>query len=126
MLVTLLGASCSGKDTIARHLTTHESFTRVHLRSKTDSIFESAANSSDSGATNSLIFDTPADFLDHATLDWRNHFVTSARLSKSDLQNFRKRPWVLLVNVEAPLSWRYARSIARFLPLGRRTLEKLV
>lgn len=123
MLVILLGPNCSGKDTIASHLANTHSFTRVYLASQLSESSDpssldkdrSEAGSSSKAAAeaSSLTFDTPTAFLDYATLHWRQHFVTTIRLSKKHLEAFRKRPWVLLVNVEAPLTWRFARCCAR-------------
>lgn len=123
MLVILLGPSCSGKDTIASHLANRHSFTRVHLTSQLNkSTPTTSPDSSPSkgepslkaaAEASSLTFDTPTAFLDYATLHWRQHFVTAVRLSRKHLEAFRKRPWVLLVNVEAPLTWRFARLSAR-------------
>lgn len=121
MLVILLGARCSGKDTIAKYLTDAQGFQRVHLssqiHSRASSSYETRSeppNASSSTQAAHIQFQTPSDFLDYATLHWRSHFVTTVRLSRHDLEAFRKRPWVLLVNVEAPLTWRFARSTARY------------
>lgn len=128
MLVLLLGPRCSGKETIARYLADHQHFQRVSLTSqktsqshhKQTATRQSALDAAkqqqqtdEGGPSDELVFDTASHFLDHATLHWRSHFVTTVRLTKSELEAFRKRPWVLLVSVEAPLTWRYARSVAK-------------
>lgn len=107
MLVILLGPQCSAKKTIADILSHSQSYTRVHLRS------HSSATSDDSA----LVFKTAPEFLDYATLRWRQHFVCTDLVTNKEINNFRKRPFVLLVSLEAPLFWRYQRSVARFVLL---------
>jgi dephospho-CoA kinase len=97
MLVVLLGLSCCGKNTIASHLERTSGFQRVEL----------------DGRANCLTFPNAAAFLDHATLHWKQLFVTTCALSKEDLAAFRKRPWVLLLHIDAPCLWRYALCLAK-------------
>ncbi|CAO1615890.1 unnamed protein product [Sympodiomycopsis kandeliae] len=103
MLIALVGPPCSGKKTIAEYLCVHHGFQLVRVNNKKNSIANHhlAAQS----------FDSAASLLDHATGHWRSQFVTYDLTSIQDLEiGFDKRPWFLLVSVEAPISVRWSRA----------------
>lgn len=100
--IVLLGAQSAGKSTVADYLVAEEGFRRVRIRSSRQHI--SAQDQQDC-----LYFDNAADFLDYATLHWRDRFVTSGVRSRKELDPFVKRPWVLLVGCEAGVGWRWRR-----------------
>ena len=54
-------------------------------------------------------FVSPEELLDHVTRNWRKDFVTVDLTSSSLVDLFAKRPFFLLVNVDAPLLQRYHR-----------------
>ena len=56
-----------------------------------------------------LGFTDPARLLDHITRNWRDNFVTEDITTRAVLEPFLKRPFVLLVSVDAPTLTRYAR-----------------
>jgi hypothetical protein len=60
----------------------------------------------------SLRFNTPVEMLDYATKNWRSHFVTEDLPTHEHdvLDPFLKRPFFLLVEVDAPLLVRLARA----------------
>ena len=97
MLVILLGPRSSAKSTIADILVSSSDYKRVRI------------NPTDQKG-DYLSFNSSSDFLDHATLHWRSHFVCTDLVTRKDIDSFRKRPFALLVSVEAPLGWRYARA----------------
>ncbi|TNY21402.1 cytidine deaminase-like protein [Rhodotorula diobovata] len=101
MLICLVGPPQAGKDSLARFLTTHHGFTRVHL------------SPSSSSSAESLSFSSSSDFLDHATRTWRIDYVTTDLASKQKLQEFAKRPFVAIVAVDAPLGVRFNRAVRR-------------
>lgn len=95
--ILLLGPSCSGKATIARYLVESEGYTLVRI-----------STTGQDTSSSTLTFSTPAEFLDHATLHWRERFVTyDLRRGREELDGFVKRPWTLLVGCEAGVSWRW-------------------
>lgn len=47
--------------------------------------------------------------LEHVTRDWRNHYVTSDVACSDELHKFSVRPFVLIVNVDAPILERFRR-----------------
>lgn len=101
MLIALVGLPCAGKKTIADYLCVHHAFKLVKLRRGTT---QQDAESVDT-------FDSPAALLEYATSHWRSQLVTVDLNTLPDLQiGFDKRPWFLLVSVEAPLTVRWARA----------------
>lgn len=96
--LVILGASSSGKSSVADYLVAEEGFISVRIRP--------SSQRQDPGC---LYFANPSDFLDHATLHWREKFVTSDIRSRKELDSFVKRPWVLLIGCEAGLAWRWRR-----------------
>ncbi|KAL5494603.1 DCD1 [Sanghuangporus weigelae] len=56
-----------------------------------------------------LGFTDPARLLDHITRNWRDNFVTEDITTRAVLEPFLKRPFVLLVSVDAPTLTRYTR-----------------
>ena len=44
-----------------------------------------------------------------ATHHWREHFVTEDLVTREVINTFSKRPFFLLVNIEAPISTRFLR-----------------
>lgn len=59
------------------------------------------------------MLDTASEFLDHATLNWRDNFVCTDIRNRKDLDAFIKRPWVLVVGCEAGTYWRWQRYCQR-------------
>ena len=102
--IVLLGAQSAGKSTVGDYLVSEEGFTRVRIRSSRRHILEEERQE-----PRCLYFETASEFLDHATLHWRERFVTSGIRSRKELDPFVKRPWVLLVGCEAGVGWRWRR-----------------
>jgi dCMP deaminase len=55
-------------------------------------------------------FASPRDLLDYVTEHWEDNFVTLDLKTKELVELFVKRPFFLLVSVDAPLYQRYRRS----------------
>jgi dCMP deaminase len=92
MLITLLGLPNSGKSTLIQYLCSKRSFKQITI-----------------GSSSFNDFATPSSFLDHATLNWRDDFVTDAVLTIEDFKAFTRRPWVLVVELDAPVLARWKR-----------------
>lgn len=60
-----------------------------------------------------LHFSSPSELLDYTTLNWNSHFVTVDLNVTDAVEKFVKRPWFMLVSVDAPLLVRYRRSYER-------------
>jgi len=57
-----------------------------------------------------LFFSNPHEMLDYVTRRWQDNFVTSDLHSREHIEMFVKRPFFLLLTVDAPLYDRYRRS----------------
>ena len=65
-----------------------------------------------------LIFHSPSAMLDYVTLNWKDNFVTTDLCTRALVEIFTKRPFFMLISVDAPLLVRYSRlqkRCARFL-----------
>ncbi|KAH9819944.1 cytidine deaminase-like protein [Melampsora americana] len=118
MLIALIGSRYAGKDTIAQHLVTQHAFKRVRITT-------SRCNETDSkeARLDELRFDDQDGFLDYSTKHWSQDLVTTELESKIDIEKFLKRPFFVLVNIEAPTRLRWERfdqnrSIQTKLPTG--------
>ncbi|KAF9454122.1 hypothetical protein P691DRAFT_848027 [Macrolepiota fuliginosa MF-IS2] len=57
-----------------------------------------------------MSFPDPATMLDYITLNWRDNFVTVDLCTRNLVERFVRRPFFMLVKVDAPLLIRYSRS----------------
>ncbi|KAK0208768.1 cytidine deaminase-like protein [Desarmillaria ectypa] len=57
-----------------------------------------------------LTFDTPSAMLDYVTRNWRTRFVTVDLCTREHIERFIKRPFFMLLSVDAPILDRYRRS----------------
>lgn len=57
-----------------------------------------------------LRFSTPADMLAHITRHWTEHFVTMDLGTRALLAPFMRRPFFMLISVDAPILLRYRRA----------------
>ena len=99
MFVAIVGLACAGKSAVAEYLESRHGFQRVGL--------------GDSGAGRS--FATPDEMLHFVTCHWRSNFVTLDIDTNVLVDVFEKRPFFLLLGVEAPLMQRWRRAQARAL-----------
>lgn len=56
-----------------------------------------------------LIFHSPIAMLDYVTLNWKDNFVTTDLCTRALVGIFIKRPFFMLISVDAPLLVRYSR-----------------
>ncbi|KAF9195638.1 Deoxycytidine monophosphate (dCMP) deaminase [Haplosporangium sp. Z 11] len=73
-------------------------------------------------------FDTIEAMLNHVTVNWMDHFVTCDVNSVPGIAVLRRRPFFLVLSVEAPMMIRYRRCVARCREheLEEPTLEQFV
>lgn len=115
MLVALIGPTCSGKSSVAQYLVERHGFRRVYVKGKgcVAHKIEADANHLLAKATLSdtkTVFESFDNFLEYATTNWRENMVTTDfHTSKEIGVGFDKRPFFLLVGVDAPLLTRWAR-----------------
>ncbi|KAI6248370.1 Deoxycytidylate deaminase [Erysiphe necator] len=112
MLIGLCGGICSGKSTIADYLMTHHSFKRLYLRSTT--LPENTSDLSKiSKDKTEYTFDASDDLLLFVTKRWREKWVTTDIHNQNILESFLRRPFFILISVDAPICLRWNRWKAR-------------
>lgn len=126
---------CAGKRTIARYLVAHHGFTQLYLsprasvttyiqivREETNSRSKDGVNTPDSIPDSTSkdtttppqhTFSTPEDLLEFVTAHWNKRWVTTALPSEAVLDLYARRPFFLLISVDAPLTVRWKRYLAR-------------
>ncbi|KAF9973469.1 Deoxycytidine monophosphate (dCMP) deaminase [Actinomortierella ambigua] len=122
MFIGIVGPTCSGKHELASLLTEMHGFQRLYL---TKNLESSPLQRSPQETTSAihpcpapLSFDTLEAMLEHVTLNWMNHFVTCDANSVDMVAVLRKRPFFLLLSVEAPMMVRFDRCVAKCRRLG--------
>lgn len=118
MLVALVGPACSGKYEVAKYLIVHHHFRPAFLRASTSlqqhgsTLLSLCASPNQSQDT--YDFDSTAELLDYCTAHWRDNIVTLDLRSRHELDvGFLKRPFFLLIGVDAPFTVRWRRENAR-------------
>ncbi|ORZ24354.1 deoxycytidylate deaminase [Absidia repens] len=104
MLIAIIGAQCSGKHTFSNYLVEKHRFTYVYMNqppSTVPTLYD-----------NGLRFDTLDDMQQYITKRWRQRFVTCA-INSNGIWFLKKRPFFLLVALDAPIFIRYQRSLRR-------------
>ncbi|KAL1836562.1 hypothetical protein VTJ49DRAFT_4923 [Mycothermus thermophilus] len=130
MFIGICGSICAGKRTIAQYLVDHHGFTQLYLRSgshtangdgpveSTDGAVAVTGDRSENSHTSSRAtrrrhFSAPEALLDFVTRHWRDRWVTTDIPSESVLDMYYRRPFFLLLSVDAPLTVRWHRYQAR-------------
>ncbi|KAI8924651.1 cytidine deaminase-like protein [Entophlyctis helioformis] len=120
MLVGLVGPTCAGKSSTMHLLQDVYGFVQLLVSPALASALP-ATDDNDGNDGNDdidgrpiLAFPTATALCEHATIHWRRHFVVKDINALDDWQQlFLKRPFVLLVAVDAPVGERYRRWRAR-------------
>jgi dCMP deaminase len=97
MFIGLCGGICAGKKTIAQYLVDHHGFTRLFLKplGKT--------------TADEHIFQNVNDLLDFVTTRWQDRWVTTDVYNENVLDILLRRPFFILVSVDAPVNLRWKR-----------------
>ncbi|KAJ2502445.1 Deoxycytidine monophosphate (dCMP) deaminase [Coemansia sp. RSA 1972] len=103
MFIVVIGTKASGKEAVASQLVQALGFTRLHL----------AADSQVDDTDGKTTFNSAKDILKFVTPRWRTNYVTTDVTTPVDLYLLWKRPFVLVVGVDAPVSLRYRRHCIR-------------
>ncbi|KAF2011891.1 hypothetical protein BU24DRAFT_375159 [Aaosphaeria arxii CBS 175.79] len=116
MLIGLCGGICAGKSSIASYLVEQHQFTRIALARSTSTpeVEKSASHTPvPSVATSSVspehTFNNVDALLDFVTLRWRERWVTTDIWDEQVVDALLRRPFFLLVSVDAPVSIRWQR-----------------
>ncbi|KAL2159714.1 hypothetical protein VTH06DRAFT_2283, partial [Thermothelomyces fergusii] len=127
MFIGICGSICAGKHTIARYLVDHHGFTQLHLHLRPDQGAQQISDDetparyrgNDNRSTirptqtyqmsQPYHFSRPDDLLDFVTKHWRGRWVTTDVPSESVLDQYARRPFFLLISVDAPVTVRWQR-----------------
>ncbi|KAF9732919.1 hypothetical protein PMIN06_012371 [Paraphaeosphaeria minitans] len=115
MLIGLCGGICVGKSSIASYLVEEHRFKRIQLaRTAATPPVESASNAHVPAAEPSPIdsqytFPNVDSLLEFVTLRWRENWVTTDIWDDKVVDALLRRPFFLLVSVDAPVSVRWQR-----------------
>ena len=124
MLLTLRPGICSGKKTVAQYLVEHHGFKHLYLQSASTDVSPKVGPAGgttphDNAHSASFLaprldlqphtFSSPEDLLDLVTRQWRTRFVTTDIPTEAVLDLYERRPFFLLVSVDAPLTIRWRR-----------------
>jgi dCMP deaminase len=93
---------------------------RLERTAGTPSVEKSASNAHvphEDGAdeVHAVTFQTAEALLDYVTARWREHWVTTDVWDEEVLDIFLRRPFFLLVSVDAPVTVRWDRFRARYI-----------
>lgn len=119
MLIALVGPACSGKYEVAKYLIVHHHFRPAFVgrsasyHQHADELLQLCNSSSDQ-------VEQPHDFvsvqtlLEHSTAHWRDNIVTLDLTTRAEIEiGFDKRPFFLLIGVDAPVTVRWRREVKR-------------
>ncbi|KAK6360528.1 Deoxycytidine monophosphate (dCMP) deaminase [Orbilia blumenaviensis] len=137
MFIGLCGTICAGKHTVAKFLVETYGFQILRLAAPTAiSTIKEDVNSTNGAVVTSLsenenlTFSTTEELLEYVTARWQQKFVTTDVLNEEMLEVLLKRPFFILVSVDAPVVVRWKRYIEKCKtynpPLTTPTLEIFV
>ncbi|KAI2638931.1 cytidine deaminase-like protein [Hypomontagnella submonticulosa] len=129
MLIGICGAKCAGKSTVAQYLIDHHGFKKLHLQRSVQNGNDKASSVAsesevDLAALNaaknnfllrqkqistSCTFLSTTSLLDFVTKHWRSRWVTTDVHDETVLETLSRRPFFILISVDAPLTVRWRR-----------------
>jgi dCMP deaminase len=98
MFVVIIGTESSGRRTLQDILKSRFGFKAVRCRGELSQ-----------GTFDGLKFKSEEEMLDFITAHWRDNFVTVDIVHGVPLEPFIKRPFCLVIHIDAPILLRYAR-----------------
>lgn len=120
MLIGICGSICAGKHITAEYLVQHHGFLRLHLPSDLqlagnapDDIKRLLPSVTDEKGTRGLTFPDVDSLLEFVTKRWREHWVLTDIHDEATLELLLRRPFFLLLSIDAPVSLRYQRFTER-------------
>ncbi|KAF3357816.1 hypothetical protein VdG1_05481 [Verticillium dahliae VDG1] len=130
MLIGICGGICAGKKTVAQYLVDHHGFKHLHLEPPSSAPSIVGQDASSDGSEVNLpdqlgqhtpshadrrttpaehIFATAQALLDYVTSRWQDRWVLTHVHSEAVLDLLSRRPFFLLISVDAPLTLRWRR-----------------
>ena len=124
-----LEAACAGKSSVADYLVRHHGFVRLHLSrvsSPSDAVKDEIATAKQFNPQK-LSFSSPESLLEYVTKRWDRPWVTTDIRDETDLDLLQRRPFFILISVEAPISLRWRRQVSRYVkPIANGFLVELL
>ena len=110
---------CAGKDAVANYLVEHHSFSRLKIRSTTESTPRQNTSDVDDNRVDCAnqsgdAFKTVCELVEFVTSRWQRQWVTTDIENEASLEEIIRRPFFLLVSIDAPLHMRWNRSRIRW------------
>lgn len=99
MFVGLCGGICSGKRTVAQYLIEHHGFTRLRLQHSANEPLTDDKHT----------FRTIDDLVNFVTTQWQRRWVTTDVYCEAVLDILVRRPFFILISVDAPVNVRWKR-----------------
>ncbi|KAI1173134.1 cytidine deaminase-like protein [Nemania sp. FL0916] len=147
MLIGICGAKCAGKSTVADYLVEHHGFKKLHLEDRAQEWQKHTQNGRPESETNGTqitpeagdnifitktlpiqpkngvaqsphTFASEGDLVDFVTKHWRSRWITTDISSEAVLDALSRRPFFILISVDAPVTVRWRRHQAREKQLG--------
>lgn len=118
---TKLVGICAGKHSVADFLVRHHDFTQLRLSKNTSSPLDNADQISKAtppttnGISDPHSFQRLDDLVNFVTSHWRDRWVTTDLWDEDSLNAFLRRPFFLLVSIDAPLSTRWKRFTEKYI-----------
>ncbi|KAI0395449.1 cytidine deaminase-like protein [Xylariaceae sp. FL0594] len=129
MLIGICGAKCAGKKTVARYLIEHHGFVQLFIDGQklappgSDVSLSASVQTTPETTTSSLerrdrskretpsprTFSDAGALLDFVTKHWRSRWVTTDIYSEAILDALSRRPFFILISVDAPVTVRWRR-----------------
>ncbi|KAI1763996.1 cytidine deaminase-like protein [Hypoxylon sp. FL1150] len=125
MLIGICGAKCAGKSTVAQYLIDHHGFKKLHLEPQHEARLYGSGSEVESPSSDaakpgspdlhgkrtspSHTFSSTEALLDFVTKQWRSRWVTTDVQNEAALESLSRRPFFILLSVDAPLLVRWHR-----------------
>ncbi|KAI9088751.1 cytidine deaminase-like protein [Phlyctochytrium arcticum] len=103
MLIVLTGPICAGKHAVAEFFTQQYQFTKIALD------YSDSSSSTAVAGKSGLVFQSVTALITYVTSRWSESFVLMSLERPSDWDLIGKRPFALLVTVDAPVTVRFKR-----------------
>lgn len=104
---------CAGKSSVADFLTENLGFVKLHLAQEPDLRKPWGVHGADIG--DYKLFANVESMLDFVTKQWQQRWVTTDIWNEDILENLLRRPFFILVSVDAPITLRWKRLKHRYL-----------
>ncbi|PWW75834.1 hypothetical protein C7212DRAFT_196124 [Tuber magnatum] len=111
MLIGICGRRCAGKTEVAKYLETKHAFTLLRMAATSGGDGDSSSRNCTSWTDGEKSYPSSKSLLDHVTQHWSKRFVMlgMGSLEPKVMDNFLRRPFFLLLSVDAPTLVRWQR-----------------